>query len=483
MTAKDWGKIFIGTRYQPQCPAWFAESLVGLVQFGLRPGDMRDCVHSKTMHKGGNLLVRKFLQSDCDSILFLDSDAVFGSGALSELRDDPDGQEFDVLQAFTVKRGWPPEPMFLVEQPDQPKSVAKRKGVYYSTEIPLDDDGVYPLPGANYRIAVSLHFTLIRRELLERMLDPDGPEHTYWFEYNRDNGEDLNFSIKANALGARLGMSTKLKVGHVSEVVGGWDTMVSYYESKFAVESGLRPAPSLDNIHQHYVAMGQLSELVAEYTGEPVVDIYQRAISGSTAVADQWAIDNPQTADEVRRFYGTTRAYLYDLARWNALPQFVHVMRGLEHVRDEQVLEIGGGLGTTSEFLAVNGNDVDYYDLPGVLLDFACWRFERLRRKLAEKPQNGARIPRVIDDLTQAHATYDRIVAIDVIEHLHPDEFDVLLDRLAALLRKGGAFYAHSPFDKGNGAYPQHFEHAEKWAAFVERAGLKPSGDFEWRKP
>jgi len=521
MTAKDWGRVYVATRYQPQLPAYSCESLIGLVEFGLhnapdelaryvealenivrssyagelpnslpprperrlRQGDMRDYVYSKTMHKSANILVRRFLQTGCDSICFIDSDAVFGNGALEELRADPDGWEFDVLQAFTVKRGWPPEPMFLIEQIDQPKSIAKRRGVYFSNEIPLDDGIIYPPPGQDYRIAVSLHFTLIRRELLERMLDPDGPEHTYWFEYNRDNGEDINFSIQANEIGARLGMTTKLKVGHVSEVVTGWDTMVTYYDGKFAVESGQRPAPSLDRIRAHYQAVSQLSALVAEFTGETPERVFQRTESGGLAVADRWRVERPQTPDEVRGFYGTTREYLYDLARWNTLPAFQKIMGGLAHVRGERVLEIGGGLGTTSEFLAANGNDVDYYDVPGVLLDFARWRFERMTRILAGREgRGGLRAPRILADLAETADSYDRIVAIDVIEHLHPDVFDVTLNRLASRLRRGGAFFAHNTFSQGNGAYPQHFDHSEKWAAFVSRAGLKPSGDFEWRK-
>src|SRR3990167_10459239 len=112
-TPADWGKVFVAVRYQPQNASWFTESYAGLCQFGLRPGDQRDFVWSKTMHKAANILVRRFLESDCDSICFIDSDGVFGTSALEELRSDPDGQGYDVLQAFTVKRGFPPEPMYF----------------------------------------------------------------------------------------------------------------------------------------------------------------------------------------------------------------------------------------------------------------------------------------------------------------------------------------------------------------------------------
>src|SRR3990172_620689 len=143
----NWGRIFIATRYQPQCSAWFAESLVGLVQFGLREGDRRDVIHSKTMHKAANSLVRKFLASDCDSLCFIDSDAVFGTAALEELRSDAEGWEYDALQAFTVMRGWPPAPMMMVEWPDQPEGKAQLRGRHLTATIPLDANRIYPVDG------------------------------------------------------------------------------------------------------------------------------------------------------------------------------------------------------------------------------------------------------------------------------------------------------------------------------------------------
>jgi len=201
--SKGWGKILVGRRYEPYCPADAAEAYTGLVQFGLREGDQREAEYSKTMHKAANNLARKLLASDCDSICFIDSDAVFGTDALAELRDDPEGWDYDVLQAFTTMRGWPPMPMAFAEWPDQPRDNERLRGMHFTTFLPLDAAHVYNVP------AVSLHFTLVRRELFERLLEPEGARYTYWFEYARDMGEDINFSLRARAAGAKLGMTTK----------------------------------------------------------------------------------------------------------------------------------------------------------------------------------------------------------------------------------------------------------------------------------
>lgn len=459
----DWGKIFVVTRYQPQLPARTCESFIELFCKGLRPGDQRDYVHSKTMHKAANMLARKFLQSACDSICFIDSDAEFGWQALNELRDDVEGQDYDVLQAFATKRGWPPEPMYLIDMPDQPTGLDARRGYYVMTGLPLDPDFIYPVA------AVSLHFTLIRRWVFEALLDPDGPEHTYWFEYSRDMGEDTTFSFNARRVNAKLGMTTRLKVGHIGEMTTGWDTMSDFYAQKFAREIG-EPAPDLRRFLPYWEAQKQLSALVAEFTGEPADLVYQRSLQGHLPVADRWKREHPQSADDVRGFYGSSADYLYDLIKWNASPAYQRILSVLKPVRDERVLEIGGGLGTLAEMLLVSGNRVDYHDLPGVLLDFARWRLQRL-----PDPQ----VNFLADPRGSQSEVFDRVVAVDVIEHIHPDEIGELLFQLHRVLKPGGALTVHNNFEV-SATYPQHFDHSAVWAEFVQQ--FTQLDDFTWRK-
>ena len=480
--AKDWGKVMIATRYQPMLPAYTCESLIGLVQFGMRPGDQRETVYSKTMHKAANTLARKLLESDCDSICFIDSDAVFGTQALEELRSDAEGWGYDVLQAFTVKRGWPPEPMFLTLMPVQPEGEDHLRGVHLETNLPLDPDHIYPVD------SVSLHFTLIRREVFAQLLQPEGARYTYWFEYSRDNGEDVTFSANARKVGARMAMTTRLKVGHVSEVVTGWDTMVDYYDRLYAYAEG-EPVASMERVAKYFQAQHQLSELVAEYTGEEVESVYAKACSGIMPVHDQWKVKHPTTPDEVRHFYGNTPDYIYSLIKWNSTPAFQSVLNKLRNVRGEKVLEFGGGLGTTAEFIALDGNQVDYYDVPGVLRDFAAWRFKRLEPYWDLQTKEGDPPYRPIQMIDQWEMAddeghgYDRIVAIDVLEHLHPDEFDFLCDGLLMGLKPGGVIVAHNNWEKKDAPYPSHFDHADKWDAFVTRHGLVQEDDYIWRKP
>src|SRR3972149_2788151 len=104
--SKGWGENIVGRGgREPSSPADAAEAYTGLVQFGLREGDQREAEYSKTMHKAANNLARKLLASDCDSICFIDSGAVFGTDALAELRDDPEGWDYAGVPASTPPPG------------------------------------------------------------------------------------------------------------------------------------------------------------------------------------------------------------------------------------------------------------------------------------------------------------------------------------------------------------------------------------------
>ena len=214
---------------------------------------------------------------------------------------------------------------------------------------------------------------------------------------------------------------------------------------------------------------------MAQYTGEDVETVYGRSLQGGLPVADAWAVAAPAMPAQVRGFYGATSEYLYDLIKWNASPSFQQVLAGLRAVREERVLELGGGLGTLSEMLLVNGNDVTYCDVPGVLLDFAKWRFERL----------GLDCVRVLEDLDQVGdednpvLLYHRVVAIDVLEHIHPDEIDSVLAKLKYYLRRGGLLTVHNTWGPSAG-YPQHFDHSAVWDEFIR--GFTQVDPFTWRK-
>jgi 2-polyprenyl-3-methyl-5-hydroxy-6-metoxy-1,4-benzoquinol methylase len=247
--------------------------------------------------------------------------------------------------------------------------------------------------------------------------------------------------------------------------------MVDYYDRQFAIAAG-EPPSSLDRFHPYFEAQHQLSALVAEFTGEDSELVYQKACTGVLPVADKWKVDRPETPDEVRAFYGNTPQYFYDLVKWNSTPGFQRLLNRLAGITGARVLEFGGGIGTLAEYLAVRGNMVDYYDVPGVLLDFVRWRFARLPENLR---------PHIIERWKIGE--YDWVTAVDVLEHLHPDEFAGTCNRLAWALKPGGRLFVHYNWKQENGMYPFHFDHSAAWAEFLERHKFKQLDDLIWQKP
>lgn len=79
--------------------------------------------------------------------------------------------------------------------------------------------------------------------------------------------------------------------------------------------------------------------------------------------------------------------------------------------------------------------------------------------------------------------SYDRIVAFDVLEHIHPDEFGGLMAEILGSLRQGGTLTAHNSWGNSGGLYPQHFDHSARWDEFMRDYGMVRVDDLNWRKP
>src|SRR3990167_8946650 len=262
-TPKPWGKIVVGTRLEKQVDNLFFTCWTELVMKGLRKGDGILTVKNKVAHHAANYLAQAMLKTGADTILFVDSDAEFDKDVLSRFRDYEPGWEYDVLQAFYVRRGWPPEPIWFKEDSD---------GDFVNC-MPVLDEGVDDVA------AVGLHCTLVRREVFERIrgLSPEiEPDKFEWFTYprHRPSSEDTNFSREAIAAGFRVGATVSVRFGHIGSHVTNWDT---YQE--WARLSGTRAR--LDTFHH-------LAQLVADFTGETKDEVVTKALKGHKNTVAGW---------------------------------------------------------------------------------------------------------------------------------------------------------------------------------------------------
>lgn len=210
---KNWGKILVGTRLEKQVESAFLPVWSVLITKGLRKGDAWAIIRDRIAHRAANDLVRKLLKSDCDTLFTVDSDADFAPNFLNEFRDYEPGWQYDALQAFYTRRGWPPEAIWITPTDDG----------RWLNNIVVNPDAHSPVG------VVGTHSALFRREIFERMLaeEPNIPVEKFdWFYYPRHQveTEDSMLSMEATKLGFKLGATTHVKSGHISKVTIGWET-------------------------------------------------------------------------------------------------------------------------------------------------------------------------------------------------------------------------------------------------------------------
>ena len=229
-TGNGWGKVFIASRREKHTMSEFTEHFDLMLATGIRRGDSYSICSGRPAHWSANELVERFLQSACDSILFVDSDAQIDGSTLSQLRDLEEGWEYDILSAFYVRRGWPPEAIWMQRMPD---GNYRNVAVLQEVTMPVD--------------AVGLHFCLIRRKVFETLPGPD------WFYYPRRTradehrkSEDVAFCEDAIAAGFGIGSTSVVKTGHYSTIPTGYEShhewlRVNQLVEKFGVDANGAP--------------------------------------------------------------------------------------------------------------------------------------------------------------------------------------------------------------------------------------------------
>lgn len=453
-TPTGWGTVMVSTRLEKMVENEFFVDWTRLVAQGLREGDRYQIASGKTAHMGANALIQEFLKTECDSILFIDSDAGFTTNALSILRDYEPGFEFDILQAFYTRRGWPPEAIWF----------KRDEGGILHRCLVLDD--------TTEDVAfVGFHFTLIRRSILLKMLGDEKPENKFWVYYPRGaETEDVMFCNDALAVGARIGATTRVKTTHIGHLSVGWESYQDY----------LVASNQLEQVERY----DKIVKMLAEYFGTSTTEVIRRMALGSRNVKESWNQVKPEAPDDVRNFYGTEEGYFFDLGNWNYSQYYVERTAPLKTVKNQKVLVIGAGLGEEVNLMVSpeQGNEIWIYELPGKLREFLKYRY----------PEENYPNVHFLDDERFDLAvyevswdqTFDLVVAMDVVEHIHPSEIQSFMINIRRILKIPGLFYAHinyNPVDKEK--YPMHYlETEEDVRGFLRDHFMVYAKDLIWRK-
>ena len=218
----SFGSIAIGVPYmkaQYEFWRWWSWLLIG----GLDAGDQflngPDVPGEVPIPMAHNALVRRFLETDRDTLCIVEDDHVADQEVVRRLRRKAENLDFDVVCASYTTRRHPLAMVGagLVEQDD-----------YGEWECQLRPFGV-DRTGTQVHDIAALGLVLIRRWLLEAMLEQSGgdPAACFWFDWKGRNSQDVQFYGWAKELGARVGVDRDNPIGHIGKHTY---TVNEYYE-------------------------------------------------------------------------------------------------------------------------------------------------------------------------------------------------------------------------------------------------------------
>jgi hypothetical protein len=121
------------------------------------------------------------------------------------------------------------------------------------------------------------------------------------------------------------------------------------------------------------------------YTGsEDVEEVKRRCLDALSNIKAEWQRNVRDLSKEsVERFYGDSRAMLYELMWWHTLTDdlsplaYVNAMQFAEQHGCRDFLDFGSGVGSGGILFARNGFNVALADISSAALVFGSWRFER----------------------------------------------------------------------------------------------------------
>lgn len=196
---------------------------------------------------------------------------------------------------------------------------------------------------------------------------------------------------------------------------------------------------------------------LVEFSGLPPKLVSMRCQYASAELSVLW-----RKRKSVEGFYKDNELYIFDLTRYQAmLEAYGHIRKMVSQIKGlglRRVLEFGGGIGEFSIVCAEEGLDVSYFDLNGVIRDYALWRFAKHCAGV-----------RVIEE-NPLDEEWDVVNVMDVLEHLeNPEEV------IAKLREKAKYIFCN----------PDEIKYDEFFAQHISRYDLTPYfehvGGYLWR--
>lgn len=194
---------------------------------------------------------------------------------------------------------------------------------------------------------------------------------------------------------------------------------------------------------------------LAEYSGQSEKELKVYFKGKRDLVREAWRKANPQSKDEIIRFYAETESYILADVKWNCMEpskfnsRFI-LLDFLQKTKMKHVLDYGAGAGEYCVFLSEKGFDLSYCDVYGKTWQFAEWRFQKRR------------LPVKMLTHDKPLGMIDVIVCTDVLEHVNDPP--ALLQKFFHAIKLGGFLVATWAFsDAGD----QHLLENKKYDSTI----------------
>lgn len=204
-------------------------------------------------------------------------------------------------------------------------------------------------------------------------------------------------------------------------------------------------------------------------------------------VAIDWNKYNPVKEDEITAWYSNTDTYIWELTTYHLKefefgPYFGNVMLTVKNIINRyspgfRCIDLGGGIGDLAIYLAMEGKDVTYYDIPGRTMDFAKFHYnywKNFSNKLNVRFVESNGFPESMGD-----GEYDTIIGTDFFEHLV--DVEGYVKKCHELLKDSGILIAYNAFGEGSpnkgNSIPMHLsvndKYVNEWNSLLDKIGFE----------
>lgn len=211
------GTIGIGTPFMRapyQFFRWWSWLLIG----GLEPGDQ--LLNDETWEcpapipVSHNAIIKHFLETDRDTLCLVEDDHVGAQDVVRQMRNKAENRDFDMICASYVNRRGLPLPVGYNNL--HIKDSGELEVLVEMADV--QETGTQEHDGA------AMGLILVRRWVLDAMLDGQDADWYQWCEWRGRNSQDLWFYYKAHqAADVRVGVDRDARLGHIGERVWTFD--------------------------------------------------------------------------------------------------------------------------------------------------------------------------------------------------------------------------------------------------------------------